>query len=68
MSGIRLETLVRAEVAMMRVWNLRESDGPPSYDIKKECMEAAVAIRAQLQMLGMTVEVKADAPTEKVAA
>ena len=57
MSGIRLETLVRAHAALAKVWQLPSSDPRVSYELQRECMEAAVSIKAQLDMLNTKIEV-----------
>ena len=67
MSGIRLDTLVKAHAALMAAWSANSSK-PISSAVQHLCMESAAALQVELHMLGITVPVVADATTEKAAA
>ena len=65
MSGIRIDTLEQAYAALMRVW--RMPTDAVAVDLKLECMNAAVSIRAQLNLVDTRIEVTG-AASEKVPA
>lgn len=59
MNGIRLETLMAAHEALMRVWNIGyAAPVPPS--LQNECMSVAVGLKHELGKLGLQIEVKAE--------
>lgn len=55
MNGIRLETLMNAHDALMRVWRAGPS---PSHETRVACLDAACVLLVELRQLGLTVEVK----------
>lgn len=65
MSGIRIDTLEQAYTALMRVWRMPTE--PVPVGLKLECMNAAVSIRAQLDLIDTRVAVTG-AASEKVPA